>query len=473
VAAFVVPAVVVWIVWDYAGGPVEIDIFFHLAIARDYRTAPLEYSPRIAEGVLAEHPADREPLFHLALAGLLALGLPDLEAARLLCVVAGGTIGLVLFLHSGSFLAAACGVFGASTSFFRLLMCRPHLFAVAFVVAGVALIVRRRYRSAALVNLAYTLSYSVPVLLLAFVLLHSLQVRSLRGTIWMAASTAVGLVANPHFPANLVVLWYQGFWTMANSFAGNPSGIPVPGELGAWALEAFLVDAWLPSVLLLSAAVRRTTLWPVLAFQVLLLALALKSIRFIEYWVPVVALAAGPNLRYFLTPRSVVVRLGLTGLFLAAGPALAVRDAAITANRVAGERVSYEGAARFLANEAAGERVFNAEWEAYPELRYFGANFTILEGLDPIFIAAHDEARYREIAEARSGRLAVEDFLRIVRARWVVARRSAGILRYRDAGVLAVRYEDANVVVLEVFDGSGADRRAVAPRKGVPSPPGK
>ncbi|MBI4603030.1 MAG: hypothetical protein HY721_13815, partial [Planctomycetes bacterium] len=77
-------------------------MYFHLAIAQDYASSPFTYSTKLAEGLLSRHRADREYLFHLALAGLLRLGIPDLKAAQVLCALLAGALGAILYGHSRS-----------------------------------------------------------------------------------------------------------------------------------------------------------------------------------------------------------------------------------------------------------------------------------------------------------------------------------------------------------------------------------
>jgi hypothetical protein len=95
-----------------------------------------------------------------------------------------------------------------------------------------------------------------------------------------------------------------------------------------------------------------------------------------------------------------MARWAVVGLFVVACPALALRDAAVTARNVAREQTVYRGAAAWLSEKARGGYVFNAEWDAYQELRYFGGTFSVAQGQDPLFVAAYDKERYRQISDA-------------------------------------------------------------------------
>jgi hypothetical protein len=180
-AAFLIGAFPVLLFWFHHGGPLEPDVHFHLAIARDYKTSPFRYDALISEGALSRFNADREPLFHLALAAFLGAGLPPFAAAAALAALNAGLVGLALYGASRSFIVVLCGVFATNTFLFRLAMCRPQGLAIACVLFGVTWLRRGHYRRAALVNLVYTAAYSVPVLLLGAAILEAASRRRWSG----------------------------------------------------------------------------------------------------------------------------------------------------------------------------------------------------------------------------------------------------------------------------------------------------
>ena len=433
-----------------AGRPVESDAYFHLAIARDYVERPFDYRSQIHDGVLAEVQADREPLFHIVLAGFLAAGCsPELTAA-LTSGVVSGALALVLFLHSRSLLAVLIGVFATNTFLYRLLMCRPHGFALVLVCAGVALLMRRRYRSAAAVNFVYGLSYSVPVLLVAAAGLQAITSRKLRGLAWVTAASGAALLCHPHFPDNVTVLWFQGYQVMANVLRGNPGGIELPTELLPWHTADFLIDGWLPLAVFAIAMVRRDVPGWFRIFLALLLVLTLRSVRFIEYWAPLVALASVPALRSIVPRESNALRWACLAVFLLARPAVGVIALGTQALEATQQSLPYEAAATWLREHGEGHPVFNAEWFAYGQLRYFGGNFAIFEGSDPVFLRTSDPDQFYDAAVARRGDMGPDEFRAVLGYPWILVTKKTPLDRRMRRERVPVRFEDDKVAVFEL-----------------------
>lgn len=470
--AFLVGFLAVSSIWVNAVDPVERDVFFHLAVARDYVSQPLNYQANIKEGLVSEYSADREPVFHLLLASLMALGVPPLVSAAVLSSFVAGTIALVLYYHSGSVLVAICGLFSTNTFLFRLLMCRPHALAVVFVLLGICFLLRRQYRCAALVNFAYTLSYSVPVLLLSASLLEALSSRKIRGLVLVASSSGLGLLAHPHFPDNLTVLWYQGYHVVSNALLGNPAEVAIAGELLPWKLDEFCFDSWLPLGLLIVGACRQTTPKWLLFLQLVLLLLTLRCTRFIEYWAPLVCLSAAPTVSYFLCGANAPLghakgfRGALSGrpprlvtflvfaLFILARPGFGWHAVRTKALAMVPGSPGYRGAAIWLRDNTSAKRVYNAEWYSYPELRYFGT-FDLAHGLDPIFVHAFAPRRHRSMQRVAGGEMSLVEFCGEFDYRWIVARSASKLRHWRHRQGVEVRYEDETSMVLEVTSCDG------------------
>ncbi len=432
------------------GQPVEKDVYFHLAIARDYSAQPLRYSTNLAEGVQASRPADREPLFHLGLAVLHRLGIPPLACAMVSSCAVAGALGVIAFCHSRSLIIVLLTLFATNTFMFRLCMGRPHGLAVALVLLGIVLLIRGKYKSLAIVNLIYTLSYSVPVLLLAAGLFESIAKRKWRGLAWTLLSSASGLLIHPHFPNNLILLWFQGFHVMKNAYLGSSSGVPVPDELTPWSLGQFAIEAWLPLSLFSIALFKKIPpLWLSL-FQLALLLLTLRSMRFIEYWAPLVCLLSGPAVQTF-TPETRTLRWIALILLILARPVVGTYSIRGEIPNFKSKDLIYQKAALWLKENAAGKTVFNAEWDAYPELRYFGGNFKISQGMDPVFVAAWDPEKYRRMKEVIDGKIPPADFLQAFPATYLVAKAGSKIWHSRQDPGVKICHSDAHAVVLSLL----------------------
>ncbi len=446
---FAIGAVPVACLWAAIDTPVETDAYFHLAIARDYASRPFVYETRIREGLLARRKADREILFHFQLAGLLRLGLAPLTAAAVVTAAASGVTALVLYGYSGSLLVAVCGIFASQTFLYRLHMCRPQSWAIALFVLGLALLLKGRYRWAAFVNFAYTLSYSVPVLLVGAAVVRAIARREMRALAWVGGGSVLGLLLHPHFPDNLVILWYQGFVVVRNALFGNTLGISVPDELEPRPLWDFAQEFYLVMILLgASTLLRAGPAWLV-GLQVLFLVLSLRLRRLIEYWVPMVALTSGPLFTWAMPRRPIVLRCALVGILLLV-TVVPNLNVALKAARlhVTG---TYREAGEWLKANGAESVVFNAHWGSYAELRYFGGNFWLTHGHDPAFVAAYAPERQRRLDGALRGELSAGEIRRELGSRFVVAPQDTPIVkRLTEGDGAAVRFASGGVVVLEI-----------------------
>ncbi|MBI4603591.1 MAG: hypothetical protein HY721_16690 [Planctomycetes bacterium] len=429
--------------------PAETDAYFHLDIARDYASGNFAYEPRIREGLLSRHRADREILFHALLAVPLRLGASPLTAGAVTTAFASGLTALFLWWHSRSLLVAALGIFASQTVLYRMHMCRPQGWAIACVVLGVALLMRGKHPWAALVNVAYTLVYSVPVLLLGAALLRGLAARELRPLLWVGAGSCLGLLLHPHFPDNLVLVWYQGFIVIQNALRGNPLEVPLPDELEPRPLGDYAQEFWLVFLVFGLSVARRTAPGWTSGLQAALFVLSLRIRRLVEYWVPLVALTSGPVLDFALPRRPLVLRWAFLALLalLTVVPNLPVAGMAA---RLQATGV-YRTAGEWLRANASGAYVFNAEWDSYAELRYHGGDIWLAHGHDPVFLAACDPERHREVAAALRGEMPAGDFRRTFGARFVVARQGTPIVRKIVEGPgVRPRFATAGVVVLEL-----------------------
>ncbi|MBI4602927.1 MAG: hypothetical protein HY721_13300 [Planctomycetes bacterium] len=450
--------------WSGLDAPVEPDGYFHLSIARDYALRPFDYSARIREGALAAWPADREPLFHLALAGLLKAGLDEVRAAMVLAAIAAALLGAVISWHTGSFLAAACGLFGSHTVLYRLHMCRPQGLAIVMVVLGTALLLRGRSRAAAGVNLVYTLSYSVPVLILGAAVLRSLATRDWRPLAWVLGASAAGLLLHPHFPANVCLLWYQGYHVVSNAVLGNPLGVRIPEELLPWSLDSFTTELWLPLALLGVALWRRSEPWWLLVILVAGLLATLRMRRVGEYWAPLVALTAGPTLRWIVPARPALARSAFVTLILLVTVAPNTYGALVQLREL--PVAEYKAVGEWLAANAPGQSVFNADWDSYGQLRYYSPRSWWVHGQDPVFLAAHDPGRHRRVTEAIRGELGPDELRGLFGTRFVLARRGAPLLGRLEGPGARVRFSDRKLVVLELEGARASSAEAASPSPG-------
>lgn len=388
-------------VTSYEPFPLESDCFFHLAVARDYADN-LGYDSKISEGTLAAYHADKEPLFHLLLAFVVRPGTDSFAATRLICNFISGILGILIYWQSRSIVWTLLCVASSGTFMLRMSMCRPHICAVVFVVLGLQLLLLEKYWLVALLNSVYSLSYSVPILILAAAGVQALTTKKWKGLLLVSLGSVIGLLCHPQFPDNTNVLSYQILALFNRALAGGDRQIAVPDELLAPSITPFLADSVICILVLVCFTLQtRNLLWLKL-FLCSLLGLALYSMRFIEYFAPCVFVVR-PIWRSYSLPTW----LSYCGaaLLLLIGPVLGIRSAVNTLTTKPPSPPVYEGCALWLREHAPGDCVLNTEWYSYPELRYFGGNFSIVQGQDPSFISTYDQERYSIIQKAAKGLL--------------------------------------------------------------------
>jgi hypothetical protein len=450
ILAFLLGAIAVVFLSGRGEGLVGFDVYFHLAVASDY-AAGLGYETHIAEGVLADFSADREPVFHWLLAIPLRLGLEPETAAIIVTALGCWLFASALSFYSRSLLVALVGTFASVAFLQRMLFCRPHVLAVGLLAWGLVLLLQRRYWAAAAVNLVYTLAYSVPVVLLIVAAAEAIARRRGAGFMLVATGSLLGLIVHPHFSDNVCIMWYQGPCVLANAFQGNPLGIQMPDELASWSIPKALSDSWFFLAVMAIGAYRRTTPIWLTALQVAAFVLALTSKRFVEVFVPLVAVSAGLVITWAFAGSSVHAGWRSTGkaLLFTATVVVTVTSVALTPRPI--EVTRFIAVAKWLSANAEGSYVYNANWSSYPVLRYYGGNFRLAQGHDPVFLAAYDPEKYETARQAEVGQVPLEEFLDRFPADFIVAERRSGIT-YRYASHPAVRIvlDAAGVVVLKV-----------------------
>ena len=216
-----------------------------------------------------------------------------------------------------------------------------------------------------------------------------------------AAGTLAGLVVNPYFPQNVYLF-------LAHLTKALPSGPEVLGnEWAPMSLRALFVF----NGVALAAQVVATAVWLVRRrssdaethfmgiVSLLLFALALKSVRFTEYWAPIavvfLAVAARPAVAawhadHTRSRRARIAVLAGAGVLCAAIAAHTVLFVAWTdtsAIRSSHPEV-YEGPAAWLReNTPPGSLVYNVEWEDFPPLFCFDTHNAYVAGLDPTYLS--------------------------------------------------------------------------------------
>lgn len=236
-----------------------------------------------------------------------------------------------------------------------------------------------------------------------------------------------GLVINPYFPQNLKFYWQQ---IIEIAVINQQSAISVGGEWYPYGLINLMADAPLACVLLalgLLAFILSwkkqssfSWLWGLLA--IIFFVLTLKSRRHVEFFIPFVVIFSAfcwsdffkkcyPDFKKSLKTAE---RLIIAGLLTALALALAMhlpQDLLRAKNFIKNgwPLTRYQQAAEWLKNNTPqGAIVFNADWDDFPFLFYYGDHNYYLTGLDPTFMYHKNPAKYQQYVDVTLGKRQLE-----------------------------------------------------------------
>lgn len=307
---------------------------------------------------------------------------------------------------------------------YRMSMTRAQSLSIVFIVIGIVLLFEEKYRWLAVVGFFYAWTYNLFVILLAMAVLWTAAVwwgercRELRPVLWTTIGTAAGLIANPYFPHDLRLFYEHltaklGEVSIVSGAGMEWSALP-SWDLAKWnvlAVVAMLVGC-IACGFLLGRRGRNGMQRPIflLLFSTLLLVLAARSRRFVEYWPPFAILFAAFTLQAVWEPvpqdqqRSKsrnapgrVAALGITrsaailGVVAVAGIFLYQAHHARQLIAAPSGAENYRAGARWLLDHVPkGDAVFNAAWDDFPILFYYDDAHAYVSGLDPMYLPDHN-----------------------------------------------------------------------------------
>jgi len=123
---------------------------------------------------------------------------------------------------------------------------------------------------------------------------------------------------------------------------------------------------------------------------------------------------------------------------------------------------TYAGASAWLAtNTAAGERVFQTDWDDFPRLFYYNTHNTYLIGLDPTYMHLYDASLYDLWVDITQGKVerpaqAIEQKFG---ARWIVTdlRHRSFLEQAASDPKLVEVYRDGEAVVYQITGEESSD----------------
>jgi hypothetical protein len=257
----VIVIAVYWLAHSTIDGFYCVDEYYHIKLAEHYRANGLKPPTHWFSGTLqATHFADKEWLFHLLLIPFVSSNLYDFSLIKV--------FGVLLVLCIGAAFCATLSNLGcrprpvlillllfASPEFFqRTILIRPHLINISVTLLVLSCIVQKQPLRVLGLCALLGMSYSVPLVPVLIALLEVIinRAEGHKGDYRCLLAALLGSVGSqilhPHFPHNIITLWYQTFgalgntvtadeWSQADEMLGIPS-------------RAFLRGLWMPCLLL-------------------------------------------------------------------------------------------------------------------------------------------------------------------------------------------------------------------------------
>lgn len=345
----------------------------------------------------------------------------------------------------------ALGLLAVSEAFiYRMSIPRAQSLSLAALAVGVNLLLGRRHKWLLPLGFIYVWLYNAfPLLLVVsgfYVLVILVMERrlDLRPLLFSGTGVALGLIANPYFPDNIVFIIRH---ILPKLF--DPTSLQVGSEWYPYTTAQLIENAPFGLVAFISGVIAlgfsnqrmstRTAFSLILAifFAILLF----QARRYVEYFPAFGLIFATFAWADYLntesdndTPTSSPqdrdaswLKRGLPKLrnslpalvltaFLIPGIWLTYRDAG---DSVASSKPFdlYRGAATWLQdNSPPGSRVFQTDWDDFPRLFFYNTHNTYLVGLDPTYMQMYNADLYEEWVDITRGQ--VEKPARLIRERF-------------------------------------------------------
>jgi hypothetical protein len=306
----------------------------------------------------------------------------------------------------------------------------------------------------------------------------------LKGPLAVVLGIAGGLILSPQFPTN--VRFYEA-QLVKIGIINYQHTIGVGGEWYPYAIGELLPGTVFASIFILLGlvslimAARRQSArsWALFVLTAILLALTLKSRRYVEYYVPIAMAFGAFAISDALTARTmrglilefrelfrsrpwVRVVSVLVVLYLTVGVVgVAVRDLRGVHRDMTGglPATSLQGAATWIKTHAQpGAVILHSDWDEFPALFYYDPTHRYIAGLDATFFYDQDPDRYWKWVKLTSGQTKASEVYSSLRidfdASFVVLTKDHTAMDAMLAKTSGVRldYEDSEAKVYKLID---------------------
>lgn len=369
----------------------------------------------------------------------------------------------------------ALGLLGISDAFlYRMSVTRAQSLSLAALALACLWLIEGKHKHLAILSFVYVWLYNAFPLIVALGSLHFLATALIerrfdfRPLLYISAGVFLGLIINPYFPQNLIFSYHHMLPKLTDA-----TSVQVGNEWFPYDTKQILTNSF-PSLIAFVSGIlalglsdkKMDTRTAFSLFAALLFGLMfLQARRFVEYFPPFALIFAAFACAPLLAPKADSVSANASPRRLLV-PALlgllilvSIGRTLPRAQEMIGNSKSYDlyqnASAWLEANSAAGERVFQSDWDDFPRLFFYNSHNTYLIGLDPTYMQLYDPQMYALWVEITDGN--VKDPSSLIAdmfgARYVLSDLNHGdFLRSArtDAGLLEV-YHDDQAVIFEVL----------------------
>jgi len=408
------------------------DGFYHIKLAWVMRTEGLKPDfPWLPLSILNEKEFyDHHFLFHVA---LIPFTFGDLRiGAKWAAVVFAALAFLcVWYLFDRQKIPAApvwaLALLGISDAFlYRMSITRAQSLSLGVLALGLAWMLEGKYKHLAILSFVYVWMYDAFPLMLALAGLYSASIYLVerrieyRPLLWAGIGVAAGVVINPYFPSNLIFTYHHLLPKLQDATSVSVGNEWYPydtGQLLKNSLPAFV--AFVSGTLALGLAGRKMDVRTAWMFLIALLfgLMLFKARRFVEYFPPFALMFAafawspffdGEDQQPADGMRLPDLLKGNLATIILALAVIAGMARSIPATQVQMAKSKpyglYAGASSWLVdNTAAGDLVFQTDWDDFPRLFFYNTHNIYLAGLDPTYLQIYDGKLYDEWVDITRG----------------------------------------------------------------------
>lgn len=399
-----------------------VDGYYHVRFAQLLNESGLPQGfPWTQLSLWKDQFSDKELLFHLYLSIFCRDETALLASGKQALIVLLTILGVVFYFALKAldtrapllwwFALLACG----SQFTWRLLLIRPHVLMLVFVVLAIVALAHRRWKLLIPLGMAYAWAHSAPHNLIGITLVYAgsvfLAERRLewKPVLFATVGVVLGYILHPYFP-NTFVNWYVQNVKVGQFILGErPGHLQLGMEFDPFLTRDLLVYSFTPLLLWFASILATIALGVKLTrngrFLVVLASafavLTMVSARFIEIFVPVAVLAAAKVLSELWDSEETVFAKWFDrsivrgGVVVAFGALLFVshrdtRESVLDLARHCSRPTVAAASTWTRANLPPGETIIHFEWDEFTGLYHYDPDHYYLVALDPTFGYFHD-----------------------------------------------------------------------------------